>query len=173
MRLFIAVDFNEFEGYFHELQSLLPKNAKLNLTKVFHLTLKFLGEVQPKDAKAIIRVLKPIKFDGFHLFLDSIGVFPSESYIRVMWVGLNPADNILDLQKVIDDSLKSMFKKENCFKPHITLARVKYVEDKKSFAEKLKNIEVEKKKIEIKEFKLIKSTLSPKGPSYEDLAVFG
>ena len=171
MRLFIAIDFNELRDYFTELQAILPKNAKLSLTKTYHLTLKFLGEVEPDNVETIIVPLKNIKFENFTVFLDSIGIFPTENYIMVVWVALKPEDKVLELQKNIDDSLKPLFKKEKEFKAHITLARVKYPEDKKAFVEQLKKIKVENKKLEIKEFRLIKSTLSPKGAVYEDLAV--
>ena len=172
MRLFIAIDFNELKDYFIELQQELPKNAKLSLTRTFHITLKFLGEVQPDSAEKIINILKNIKFEPFSAFLGSIGIFPTENYIRVVWVGLKPEENILELQNKVDDSLKKFFRKEKEFKAHVTLARVKFVEDKKDFVERLKKIKVENKKIEIKYFRLIKSTLTPKGQVYEDLAVF-
>jgi len=172
MRLFIAIDFSELRDYFVELQGQLPKNAKLSLTKSFHLTLKFLGEVQPNDFETVISILKKMSFHSFSVFLDSIGIFPSENYIRVVWIGLKPDDNILELQKNIDDALKPLFKREKDFKAHITLARVKYPEDKKQFLEQLRKINVESKRIEVKDFRLIKSTLTPKGPVYEDLAIF-
>lgn len=172
MRLFIAIDFDELKDYFFYLQSLLPQNAKLSLTKTFHLTLKFLGEVQPDKTEKIAEILKNIKFEAFSVFLDSIGIFPTENYIRVIWVGLKPEDKILELQGKIDESLKLLFKKEKEFKSHITLARVKYPEDKKAFVEQLKKIKVESKKIEIKDFRLVKSTLNPKGAVYEELGIF-
>ena len=172
MRLFIAVDFNELKDCFIELQELLPKNARLSLTKAFHLTLKFLGEVQSDKVESITKILENIKFEHFSIFLDSVGIFPTENYIRVVWLGLKPEDKILELQNKIDYSLKSLFKKEKYFKAHITLARVKYPEDKKAFLEQLRKIKVKNKKIDIKDFRLIKSTLTPKGPVYEELAVF-
>lgn len=172
MRLFIAIDFNELKEYFTELQKLLPKNARLSYTKTFHLTLKFLGETPPNNADEIINALKSIKFEPFSVFLDSIGVFPTENYIRVVWVGLSPEEKVLELQSKIDETLKPLFKKDRNFKAHITLARVKYPEDKKSFVEQLKKIKIENKKIEIGDFRLMKSTLTPKCPIYEDLAVF-
>ena len=101
-----------------------------------------------------------------------MGIFPSESYIRVIWVGLKPEKCILDLQKDIDEKLKKLFKKEKNFKSHLTLARVKYIDDKKSFINKLKNIKIDDKKINIDNFKLIKSTLTGKGPIYEDICIF-
>ena len=173
MRLFIAIDFNELKDYFVELQSSLPKNAELSLTKTFHLTLKFLGEVQPDKVEILNKSLKEIAFKPFSVNLDSIGVFPSEDYIRVVWVGLKPEEQVLELQKNIDENLKKLFKKEKDFKPHLTIARVKYIEDKKQFVDKLKRIKVENKKINVNNFKLVKSTLTPKGPVYEGLEVFG
>lgn len=171
MRLFIAIDFNELSGYFIELQNHLPKNAKLSLTKAFHLTLKFLGEVQPDKIEIIANSLKNIKFEAFPVFLDSIGIFPTENHIRVVWVGLKPEDKISELQKQIDEALKTMFKKEKGFKAHITLARAKSIDDKKQFLNQLKGIKIENKKAEIKDFRLIKSTLTPQGPVYNDLEI--
>src|SRR3989339_751968 len=158
MRLFIAIDFNELKDYFVYLQDLLPRNAKLSLTRTFHITLKFLGEVQPDKAEKAVEILKNVKFGPFSVFLDSIGIFPTENYIRVVWVGLKPESEILELQKQIDESLKQLFKKEKDFKAHITIARVKYPENKKSFVEEIKKINVESKKIEVKDFRLVNST---------------
>ena len=172
MRLFLAIDFNELSDYFKELQNKLPKNGRLSLSRTFHLTLKFLGDVQPDAADNILSTLKVIKFTKFTVFLDSIGVFPNENHIRVVWVDLKPQDRILKLQHQIDESLRLLFKQDKDFKAHITLARVKYPEDKKSFIEHLRKIEVQNKKIEIGQFKLIKSTLTQKSPVYEDLAVY-
>ena len=171
MRLFIAINFDEIKYYFVELQKLLP-NAKLSLANAFHITLKFLGEVEPNKVEVIVNTLKKVKFDPFNVFLDSIGVFPTENYIRVVWIGINPEKKVMELQKIMDESLKGSFKKEKDFKAHITLARVKYLENKKEFIEQLKNLKVESIKIEVKDFRLVKSTLTPKGPIYEDLAIF-
>lgn len=172
MRLFIAIDFNELKDHFLEIQSRLPRNAKVSLAKSFHITLKFLGEVQPDKFEGAIMRLKSVKFKRFYVFLNGIGTFPTERGIRVVWVGINPEDDILELQKSIDEALNPLFKKEKDFKSHITLARVKYPEDKKHFVEKLRNIKIKSEKIEVNDFKLIKSSLTTKGPIYEDVAIF-
>lgn len=172
MRLFIAIGFNELKDYFIEVQELLPSDARLSLTKTFHLTLKFLGEVQPDKVEKIVNSLERIKFEKFPVHLDSIGIFPTENYIRVVWIGLKPEDKIIELQKQIDESLKQLFKKEKYFKAHITIARVKYPEDKKSFVEEIKKMNVENKKILVKNFRLVKSTLIRECPVYEDLGIF-
>jgi len=172
MRLFIAIDFNELKESFRELQRKLPQNARLSLTKTFHLTLKFLGEAEPNKVEAITDILKNIKFEPFAVYVDGVGVFPTENYIRVVWAGISPEEKVIALQKNIDEHLKKFFKKEKDFKAHITLARVKHPEDKKSFIEQIKKIKVENKRKEIRDFRLIKSALTAQGPVYEDLMVF-
>src|SRR3989338_9641010 len=172
MRLFIAIEIPEgIKEHIAEIQERINnKENKIRVVdkKQIHLTLKFLGEVQPDKIGIIREELKKITFTPFSVYLDQIGVFPDENYIRVVWVGLSPENPILELQKNIDEKLKKIFKKEKDYKPHLTLARVKYIENKKEFIDKLKKIKIENKKIDIANFKLIKSTLTPQGPVYED-----
>ena len=176
MRLFIAIEIPEdIKEYLTKIQEEIDINSnKIGFVKKeqIHLTLKFLGEVQPNDIELIKENLKKITFNKFSVQLNKVGVFPNKNYIRVIWIGLEPEQNILELQKQIDESLKKLFKKDTNFKPHLTLARVKFINNKEEFIEKLKNINIENKKIEINNFKLIKSTLTPTGPVYEDLDVF-
>ena len=172
MRLFIAADFNELNDYFAGLQKQLPQNAKLNSVKSFHLTLKFLGEVPQNDVGGITDSLIKIKFEKFSVSLDSIGIFPTEDNARVVWVGLKPQEKIIELQKQVDYSLEKFFRKETDFKAHITLARVKFPVDRKSFADEIKKIKIESRKIEIKDFRLMKSSLTPQGPVYGEIERF-
>ena len=177
MRLFIAIEIpEEIKDYLCGIQQeIVNSKNKIRLVNKenMHLTLKFLGEVQPNKLGDIKDNLKKITFKPFYVNLDSIGIFPSEDYIRVVWVGLKPEEQVLKLQSKIDESLKRLFKKEKDFKPHLTIARVKYIEDKKQFVDKLKQITVDNKKIEVNDFKLVKSTLTTKGRVYEDLKFFG
>lgn len=173
MRLFIAIDFEKENEYLKSLQEKLHfQNSKLAFPKTFHLTLKFLGEVAAENAEKIKESLSSIKAKKFHTFLDFIGAFPSESCIRIVWVGLNPKGSTLQLQKSIDTALAPLFKKEKDFKAHITLARVKFVENKRNFVKMLKTIKVEKRKMEVNEFLLVQSELKPAGPIYTTIAKF-
>lgn len=177
MRLFISIEMpEEIKEYLGTIQ----QNIDFSKDKVkwvspnqMHLTLKFLGKVQTDKVKDISAALRQIKVAPFSVNLGNIGVFPSEDYIRVIWVSLNPEKEILELQKNIDENLKTLFEKEKDFKAHITLARVKYIENKEDFIAKLKNIKIESKKIDINNFKLMKSTLTPLGPVYDEVEVFG
>ena len=177
MRLFIAIEISEeIKRYLAKIQEEIDNTQdKIRYVKKgqIHLTLKFLGEVQPDKIEDIKKAIKKITFSPFFAYLDKIGVFPNESYIRVIWAGLKPEGPISELQKNIDENLKKLFKKEKNFKSHLTLARVKYIGNKEKFIDKLKKINIENKKIDINCFKLIKSTLAPQGPVYEELEVFG
>lgn len=192
MRLFVAVDLGN-EDYFENIQKQInSENSKLNLTKTYHLTLKFLGEVEEdnisktmeigkifgvskKESKTLFLSIKEalnnVSFESFRVKTTKIGVFPNTNFVRVLWIGLEPEDRIIELQKKVDESLKEFFRQEKEFKPHITLARVKFVRDKEKFIENLKKIKIEEKEFEIKNIKLIKSELTPNGSVYEDLFV--
>ena len=172
MRLFIAIDFDD-NRHFKQIQDQIPTDAaKLNITSSYHLTLKFLGEVEDNNANIIKERLGEIKIEPFSVLTGKMGFFPSESHINVIWVGFKDNNKIINLQQQVENSLRDLFKKENRFHPHITLARVKFVKDKENFFKKLKNIKFEEKEFFVNSFKLIKSTLTEKGSVYEDLAVF-
>ena len=123
MRLFIAIEIpKDVKDYLGNIQKNLMEDSinKIRLVNLdnLHLTLKFLGEVQPDSLETIKKELKKIKFNKFSVQLDNIGVFPDEDYIRVVWIGLKPENFILDLQKDIDKVLSKLFKKEKDFKSH-------------------------------------------------------
>ena len=92
--------------------------------------------------------------------------------MKVVWVGVEPENSIVALQQKIEKSLAGLFEQDTRFTSHLTLARVKFVKDKKMFIENLKKLAAEKKEFLVSSFKLIKSTLTPKGPVYETIAEF-
>lgn len=171
MRLFIAVDLNEFKDYFITLQNLFPKNdAKLTFPKSFHLTLKFLGDVPDNKIEIIKNLLKKIRFRPLEIKIGGFGFF-TEQYLRVIFLNAFSKE-LYELQRNIDDALSDLFPKEKRWQAHITLARVKFVKDKKGYIEKIREIKTEEKTITINSFKLMKSTLNKEGPIYDDLEVF-
>jgi len=174
MRLFIAIEFADAKDYFKELQKALPSDvAKIKLVHTFHLTLKFLGDVFEEKVDKLKEKLASVHFKPLKLKLKEVGVFPAESYVKVIWVGLQENKALEKLQKDIEKVLEEFhFRKDFSFVPHLTLARVKFISDREKFMKVLKEINVEPKEVEIKKFKLIKSTLTKEGSIYEDLGVF-
>jgi 2'-5' RNA ligase len=98
--------------------------------------------------------------------LDGIGVF-SEDFLRVVWVGLKPGEKFEELHVQADELLSPLLPKEKRFKPHLTLARIKLVGNKKQFLEALAKIRVEQKTFVVKKLVLFRSKLSPKGAVHE------
>ncbi len=161
MRTFIAIDPpKDVKDELLRVQKTLPD---VRLVKNFHLTLKFLGEITPEKAERVKNILTTIEFKPIKVSLSNIGVFPNMKKPRVIWVGLKPENELIELQKNIDEALKDEFKKD-MFSPHLTLARVKFNKGEISLKTKIKEIP-----FEISEFKLKKSTLTREGPIYEDL----
>lgn len=173
MRVFIAIDLpQEVKDSLLEAQRQLPA-AKLSFAREFHLTLKFLGEVTPAKVEAVKSCLSTVRFKPFSAALSGIGVFPSESYIRVIWVGVEPENGFMQLQQSIDEALEKEFPKDKDFKPHLTLARVKFVSDKNSFVQQLRQVKVKQVKFAVNGFKLKMSILRGReGSLYGDLAVY-
>jgi 2'-5' RNA ligase len=116
--------------------------------------------------------LKDIKFKTFKAELSETGVFPNTNYVRLIWAGVK-GDTIYSLQKEIEIALEKLgWGREKDFKPHLTLARVNFIKDKQALAQKLASLEVKQIEFEVKDFRLIKSTLTPKGPEYETLETY-
>jgi len=167
MRLFIAFDVgSEAKKELQKTQEKLSLEG-LKLVKDFHLTLKFLGDVRDENLDSIKEKLQKIKFESFEASLGSMGAFPSENHIKVIWVGAEPEEKIREVQQMVEDSLKEFFPRDNRFHPHITLARVKQVKDRQKLKELIAGIEVNKISFPVLSIKLVKSTLKPEGPAYE------
>jgi 2'-5' RNA ligase len=171
MRLFIAFEIPEtFNSDLIATQKRI--RAKATLPKTFHLTLKFLGEVEEGRVSHIISELEQIKFSAFDARFSSMGAFPDSNRARVIWLGLEPRDVITDIQKQIEFATKGIGDAEKEFVPHITLARIKFIDNKKEFADSLKSLNPPPASFRLDSFKLIKSVLTPEGPVYEVLRDF-
>ncbi|MBN1156657.1 RNA 2',3'-cyclic phosphodiesterase [Candidatus Woesearchaeota archaeon] len=172
MRTFIAIELPEEAKKYLEILQQEFRQKGMTLAKGFHLTLKFLGDVDGSRLEKVKEKLMEIKVNSFKLSLSNLGVFPNRHNPRVLWVGINPDECVRKLQEQVEEKLKSFnFEKDHRFHPHITLARIKFLEDKEKLLLKLK-IPVEKKEIDVNSFILFKSTLTPSGPVYEAIEEF-
>ncbi len=140
-----------------------------------HLTLWFFGEISKEQVRSVItKVREGVRnFKPFELELKKLGVFPNPSYVRVIWIGAEN-ENLRKLYERIKEKLEEIgFREEREFHPHLTIGRVRRVLDREKLLSKLKELEeVEIGRMEVREIKLKKSTLTNRGPIYEDLEVF-
>ena len=169
MRLFIALNFDGLQEYFQELQKQIEhEEVRFTFPQSFHLTLKFLGDLNDKDVAQVRELLKGVSFTPYQTVTKEIGVFPSEQYLRTIWVSIEDTETAA-LQKRIEEALRGIGKKTKGFKAHITIARVKHIhpDKKKSFVEQLKRIKTKKIAVGVNKFYLIKSVLTPEGSAYE------
>ena len=103
--------------------------------------------------------------------LRGVGVFPNESYIRVVWIGCKSKDNSLkELSDRINEGIGELGfpREENT--PHLTIARVKRRINLLDFLAKYKNADFGE--FEVTQFFLKQSILgrdTGKGPKYETI----
>lgn len=171
-RLFIAIDLNdEIKNYLFNLQKVLGLKAKIKWVakKNLHLTLKFLGDVE--DAEKVIELLNKVKFDSFDLKLKSLEVF-DESIPKVLYVDVEPADKVINLQSLIEDSLINLFERDKRFSVHLTVGRIKTYEDKGLLIKSIIEFKIKPLILTVNSFCLFNSVLSKDGPKYTELKEF-
>ncbi len=138
-----------------------------------HLTLKFLGDISEEEINKVKEKLSKIKFEKFEIKTGEIGFFPSDKYVKVIWISLD-SDNIKKLKDEIETSLFELgiTKEEREFSSHVTIARIKKIKDNEKFLEEIKKLHLRKKKFFVEKISLIKSELIQQGPIYKILEEF-
>jgi len=154
--------------------SLNRQKVKWENTDKFHLTLRFLGDVEQGKIKEIIKELGVIRtgFDVIRMTASGIGFFPNAKYPNVVFASLDEFGNSTGvLVDAIDCSLaKFGFKPDNKFVPHITMGRFR--REKRVKITNEINISVEPMEFMFNSFFLMKSTLKPEGSVHEVIKEF-
>ena len=136
--------------------------------KNMHLTLKFFGEIPNEKVEEIRNSLRKIKFPKFRATIGKMGFF-SPAFIRVAWVSLEPSDKIKALYEEIE---KVLGNKVAGFESHVAIVRVKKLKSKERLLRKVSELDIGAADFPVEAFVLKKSTLTPKGPIYEDVEKF-
>lgn len=132
MRTFIGIDFDDdLKKSIFELQQRLKELAVKGRWKYsdnFHLTLKFLDEINMNQKKEIDDVVRKICSERkpFTLSLSGLDIFPGRDSIRVLWLGVKgDIPELKSLQESVDLALEPIgFKKEKrAYRPHITIGQ--------------------------------------------------
>ncbi len=174
MRLFVAVEIDEEHRskIVNAQKQIAGEALKLVEPENLHVTLKFIGEVPDEKVVEIASRLKSVKMEPFEVRIAGMGAFPNETYIRIVWIGLEGP--LAELAAAVEKSLGVLdyIKKDSHeFSSHLTIARVKTRPRHLSQRlEGMKNIKIGTQIVD--RFFLVKSTLTPKGPVYEHVAEF-
>ncbi len=91
-----------------------------------HLTLRFVGEVDPPLAEDLALALGRIGGDGFELSLSGVGHFEKKGKVHTLWAGLAPSPALNALQARIERVCQQnrLDTDGRRFAPHITVARL-------------------------------------------------
>ncbi len=141
---------------------------------LIHVTLKFLGDVPPSKVERVVEALGSVKRPDFTAKVRGMGAFPGRS-IRVVWIGAE--GEFEGLFRAVEAALSPLgFERERRgFTSHATIARVGRPNPEtttllSSKLDPFRNIDLGE--FRATEFLLKKSTLTPGGPIYEDIAAF-
>jgi len=102
----------------------------------YHLTLRFIGEVEPWRAQEVDDALAGIRAPGFALSLRGLGTFEKGGRINALWVGAEKSEGLAFLQTKVETALqRAGFEPERRrFAPHVTLARTERAPPEKLIA---------------------------------------
>ena len=180
IRTFIAVKVDDpiREGFVHiqnELNSVSPYVRWVRPTSV-HITLKFLGNTPLSVLENIMSNLSDAieGINPFTLEIKGLGVFPSLTRPRVIWVGIQNSNTLQLIKEKVEALISPLgFPTERRkFAPHLTIARVKSHQSEvgtvvKHYIPIFEN--TYSWILDVQDVYFIKSTLHPKGAQYEDI----
>lgn len=177
MRVFIGVDLPErlkddLADLKQKLSPSLP-SARWVKNQNLHITLKFLGEINPREVDDISKVLSAVLRGqaAFDLSLESLGAFPSIKRAHVVWIGI---DKGLDELIKINDNRNSALSHKNDedtmpLKPHITICRTKEEVDLSEILAKARSLNRLGATETVRSVNIYESKLMPNGPLYEKI----
>lgn len=174
VRAFVAFEISpEMRGLLAAAQGVLRTGtARLSYVDppLIHITVKFLGEVDEKKLPQVIAALNTVHATPFPVNGSRITVNNFRDP-HTVWCAVDDAGKGRDVFLAVESVLAPLgFSRENrAFTPHATLARVKMA-DPSLFRciETLKDAPCGS--CTVSGLKLKKSTLTPRGPVYEDIA---
>lgn len=175
MRTFIAIPLpEECRSLLREMQqSLRGFRAEVGWVGIpsIHLTLKFLGEVDPAIIPQLAESLRAASESdqSFELQLRGLGCFPNMRNPRVIWCGIDGNTEALStLQRKVETACGSFgfLPEERAFKPHLTLGRVKGKRNLQPLVDCIKIGSGLERSFRADHFNIYKSTLTPQGAVY-------
>ncbi|TAL24658.1 MAG: RNA 2',3'-cyclic phosphodiesterase [Nitrospirae bacterium] len=175
LRCFVAIELpDEIKKTIDEYVAKLMEtkaDVKWIPSKNLHLTLKFLGDTPEKIVPDISKRLSEITrlHNSFDIRISGAGVFPNIKYPRVIWLGINDSEEIIKLQRDMDEALKEFgFETDDReFRPHLTIGRIRSSKNKDVLIRELSTLKaVDFGKIEVKNIALMKSELKPGGAEH-------
>ncbi len=140
-----------------------------------HLTLVFLGEVQPPQTDLVTAAMRaPIEgVAPFRMAFGGLGVFPPRGAPRVLWLALaEGAREVIDVQKIVAERLQAAgcTLEDREFRPHLTIGRWRQARPSDRPALSAGSWTASKGAMTVDRVTLFESRLSSEGPTHIALA---
>ena len=99
--------------------------ARWQTREQLHLTLRFIGEVDGRDAAALDDALARIEAPRFTLEPHGVGQFGNK-HPHALWAGVRPNEALLHLQRKVETAVQrvGLDPDRSKYLPHVTLARL-------------------------------------------------
>lgn len=126
IRLFVALSFpDDVRRSLAALCAGVP-GARWANPEQFHLTLRFLGELDGRTARAVYDELASVTMPSFELNLFGVGTFGDRRKATTLWAGVRPNPALQRLQEKVDNAAlrAGLPPDRRKFTPHVTLARL-------------------------------------------------
>ena len=113
------------------IQAGVPGARWLNREQL-HLTLRFIGETDGRDAAMLDDALAGIEAPAFSLQLHGVGQFGNKQP-HSLWTGARKSEALEHLQRKVDTAIRRVGQPQDAhrFAPHVTLARLRNPEGAK------------------------------------------
>jgi len=136
----------------------------------FHLTLRFIGEVDEGVASDIDGALLKIRARQFSLALAGVGQFGTHS----LWVGVEKSEPLLHLQGKVEAALQRLGlpSETRRYAPHVTLARLRPPLGPRLQTFMIQHALFRAEPFRVERFDLVASYLTKSGAIYEDQAEY-
>lgn len=140
MKAFIAVKIPEsLYSKLSAIQDLFEEFPLLH-AHTYHITLEFLGDIKEDEFQFIKKRLESFSFPAFKFTISKLGVFPSLSSPKVLWVSSSDTRETNLFFKLVTQLQKHLFREVNTtFQTHISLARIKDLRSKRKLIQTITN----------------------------------
>jgi len=174
MRLFVALSLpDQVRERLAQVEDRLPGARWLDEDS-YHITLRFIGEVDGGLADDIAHELARLDGRGFELSLQGLGYFNEGPKARQLWAKVEKTEPLSRLQQKVENALQRVGCKpeRRRFTPHVTLARLKNTPVDMVAPFVLRHSLLRLGPFPVEDFVLFRSYLTGEGPIYRAEAVY-
>ncbi len=167
-RIFIGLSLPEpIRDHLMLLQGGVP-GARWEERDKLHLTLRFVGDVEGEQLRAVGEALERVTAPPLSLELAGVGFFPPRGQPRSLWAGVDDPHALVELHRRIERALAKtgVLPDTRKFAPHVTLARLHDAPEERIAAFLAHHSLFRSLPFELEAFAMFSSVRAPSGSKY-------